>query len=302
MLTRTAVRPARWAGLAALACASITLGACGSSKSTTSAGAARGAHTLAISISESGNTALYTVPPSASGGLVTISLTNKGSMPHGAQFVLIRGNHSTQQALQALGASMKSGKTPAWLRAEGGPPAAYPHQTTSATQNLPAGKYLIADLGGPSNGPPAYTQLAVSGAGASGSLPSAPATVTAAANGKDKYKWQLSGAPLVTGQNRVTFASKGKATLHVVTLVRIVGNPSRQQIINFLKSNSNGPPPAFIDPTTFGGTAALDGGRSQVTTLSFTKPGKYVLVCPLRDRDGGKPHFEEGLFKTITVK
>src|SRR5205807_594311 len=132
-------------------------------------------------------------------------------------------------------------------------------------QNLPAGKYLVADFGGASNGPPAYTQLLVSSASASGSLPSAPATVTAAANGKDKYKWELSGAPLATGQNRIRFASKGKATLHLVGAFRIVGNASRQQMINFLKSNSNGPPPKFVDVTSFDATAALDGGRSQVS-------------------------------------
>jgi hypothetical protein len=27
-----------------------------------------------------------------------------------------------------------------------------------------------------------------------------------------------------------------------------------------------------------------------------------VLFCPLADRDGGKPHFEEGLLKTVDVK
>jgi plastocyanin len=301
MLMRTAVQHARWAGIAVSAFAAMTLGACGSSsKSTSSAGPSKGGHALSLTIRESGKTAAYTGPGSAAGGLVTISLTNKGSMPHGAQFVRITGNHSVPQALQGLGASMRSGKTPAWLRAEGGPATAYPGQTTSATQNLPAGKYLIADLGGPSNGPPAYTQLAVSGPSSSGSLPSAPATVTAAANGKDKYKWQLSGAPLATGQNRITFTSKGKATLHVLSAVRIVGHPSRQKLINALKSN--GPPPAFVDTSSFAGTGALDSGKSQVTSLTFAKPGTYVLFCPLHDRDGGKPHFEEGLLKTITVK
>ena len=108
MLMRAAMRHVRWAGLAALACAAITLGACGSSsKSSSSTTGAKGSHTLSLSISESGKTAVFTVPSSATGGLVTISLANKGSMPHGAQFVLIKGNHSTQQTLQALGASMK---------------------------------------------------------------------------------------------------------------------------------------------------------------------------------------------------
>ena len=79
-----------------------------------------------------------------------------------------------------------------------------------------------------------------------------------------------------------------------------MGHPTEKQIINVL--NSNGPPPAFVDTSSFTGTGALDSGLSQVTTLDFSKPGTYVLVCPLHDRDGGKPHFQEGQFKTITVK
>ena len=66
-----------------------------------------------------------------------------------------------------------------------------------------------------------------------------------------------------------------------------------------LKSNA---PPPFGDPSSFTTTAVLDGGLAQTTPLKFTKPGKYVLFCPLSDRDGGKPHFEQGLVTTVDVK
>ena len=70
-------------------------------------------------------------------------------------------------------------------------------------------------------------------------------------------------------------------------------------LIKALKSN--GKPPAFVlGPPAV--TSVLDGGKSEVTSFSLQKPGKYVLFCPLPDRDGGKPHFEEGLLTTVTVK
>jgi hypothetical protein len=49
-------------------------------------------------------------------------------------------------------------------------------------------------------------------------------------------------------------------------------------------------------------TGALDSGKSLTTQLTLSKPGTYLLFCPLIDRDGGKPHFAEGLLTTITVK
>ena len=69
-----------------------------------------------------------------------------------------------------------------------------------------------------------------------------------------------------------------------------------------MDSSSSQCRPLAIDPTSFASTAALDSGTSQVTTISFSKPGTYVIFCPLHDRDGGKPHFEEGLLKTVDVK
>jgi len=48
------------------------------------------------------------------------------------------------------------------------------------------------------------------------------------------------------------------------------------------------PPPAFVDQSSgFVSSAALDSGKSQVTSVTFAKPGTWVFFCPLRDRDGG---------------
>jgi hypothetical protein len=125
-------------------------------------------------------------------------------------------------------------------------------------------------------------------------------TVTATNPSKDHYKWQISGT-LHAGSDDVTFVSKGHSTLHELTAFRITGHPTKAQIINAL--NNNGPQlPSFIDGSSFVGTAVLDSGLSLSTQLQLSKPGTYVLFCHITDRDGGKPHFQQGLLSTITVQ
>lgn len=252
------------------------------------------AATMDISVAESGKTAKYTVPSSAKGGLVKVTLTNHGKAPHSGQLVRIEGNHTAQQVVKIISGNAE--KTPEWIRAEGGPSTANPGGSASATVNLPAGKYLVGDFNGPGS-KPAYAQFTVT-SGKTGSLPSTSTSVTAANPSKDKYKWNISGS-LKPGVQNLTFNSKGKEAIHLVAAFAVKGSPSKAELIKALKSN--GKPPSFaLGPPTF--SSVLDGGKSQVTSFSLQKPGKYVLFCPLPDRDGGKPHFEEGLLTTVTVK
>lgn len=282
-----------------VALSALALAACGSSKkktsSSTGATPAQQPTTLSISATESGKKASYSAPATIKGGLVTVTLQNNGKAPHSAQLARIEGNHTPQEVLKAVGGNNK--KTPSWIRGEGGPGNAPPGQTSTSTDILPAGNYLIID-GGNMNGPPGFKKLTVT-AGQSGSLPSTGTSVTAAAPAKDKYKWEISG-PLKAGENRLTFNSKGKDAIHLILAARVTGNPSKAKILDALKQN--GPPPKFIDQRSFTSTSVLDGGKSEVTSLSLAKPGEYVLFCPLSDRDGGKSHDQEGLVTTVNVK
>lgn len=291
-------RPLTGASVLLLVLAALAMTACGSSdskKSSTSAAGAKPA-ALSLSIAESGKAARFTAPASAKGGLVTVTLVNKGKMPHAAQLVRVTGNHTPAEAIKTIGSN--SDRTPAWIRGEGGVTTVGPGQTGTATLILPAGKYALVDSGGPGSGPPANTSLTVT-AGASGSLPSTPVTVTAAAPSKDHFKWEISGT-LKPGDNRLTFVSKGKDTIHFLGAFRVTGNPPEAAIKKAL--TTNGKPPAFFDQASFTETAVIDSGKSEVVSLSLRKPGQYVLFCPLKDRDGGKSHDQEGLLTKVTVK
>jgi hypothetical protein len=290
----------RWLPVGFLVVGSLALAACGSSSKKTSSSTATGgqASVLSLSISDAGTTAKYTAPTSIAGGLVNLQLTNRGQAPHAAQLIRIDAPHTLPQAEQALGSN--SNKTPAWIHFAGGVGRVPPGPPASAFVNLPPGQYIVADFG-PGNGQPAIAQLTVT-PGHTGSLPATPTTVTAANPSKDHYKWQISG-PLKAGTQLITFNSKGTTAQHLMAGARVTGNPSNATIIASLKkSRGSGSPPPFVDRSTIFGGASLDGGSTEVTPLVLSKPGTYVLFCPLTDRDGGKPHFEEGMLTRITVK
>jgi hypothetical protein len=281
------------------------LAACGSKKktksmSTTTTTTAPQPSVVAFAIVEQGKAAKFTVPSTVPGGLVDLKLTNAGKAPHSAQLIRFAGGHTAQDALKAVGGN--SHKTPAWLYGEGGVGATGPGQSSDVVQNLPAGKYVAVDLGagGPPSGPPTYSEFTVT-PGTDGKLPATPTTITAAAPAKDKYEWQIAGS-LQPGSNRLTFVSKGKDALHFIGAFRVTGHPSKAAIIKALKSN--GKPPAFVDQSSNIQTTVIDGGKSQVLSLDLpgSKSGdEYVLFCPLTDRDGGKPHFAEGLVTTVKI-
>jgi hypothetical protein len=272
--------------VAALAAAAAVAGCGGSSDSSSAAKAS-------VTYTKAGK---FTVPKAITGGLVDVSLKNQDTKaPHTAQLVQVTGGHSTQEAIKFLSAN--SDKTPEWIRGQGGPSAA-PGQTSTATVNLPSGQYIVTDLGGPgSSGPPATAPVKVNG-GSTGDLPSTDTTVTGESKGKDKYAWNVDG-DLKAGDNQITFKAQGKEAIHLLGAFRINGKHSDSEIAKALEG---GGPPPYVDQQSFTSTSILDGGLSQVTDLHLTKPGTYVLFCPLTDRDGGKPHFAEGMLTQVTVK
>jgi hypothetical protein len=255
---------------------------------------------LSMSISDTGKTASFQAPKTTKGGLVQVNLANKGQAPHGVQFIQYTGGHTAADVQQQLGSN--SDKIPDWVKLPGGIGSVDPGASQSATLNLPAGNYVLVDaaaLGGPSSGPPATAEMTVS-SGENGDLPSTSGDVTANETGKDKFAWELSG--LHTGQNDITFASKGDKSVHLIIAAPLKPDaPPDSQIVQDLKS-TNGPPPSYVDIQNAQSTAILDGGSAQTTKLNLKTPGKYLFFCPLTDRDGGKPHFEEGLLKTVDIK
>jgi hypothetical protein len=251
-----------------------------------------------VSIAEQGKKAKFTLPKSSQGGLVELEVRNNGKAPHGVQLIRYTGNHDVNDVLKQVQGN--TNKTPDWLQGQGGTGGIPPGQSDKATLNLPAGNYVVIDSAaffGP-GGPPAYAQTKFT-SGDTGDLPSTPATVKAAETGKDKYAWDISD--LKAGNNDITFDSEGKKALHIIIAAPVKGKaPALSQVKKDLATQ--GPPPPYIDFKNAQGSAVLDGGLSQTTSLNLKKPGQYIFFCPFSDRDGGKSHDQEGLLKVVTVK
>lgn len=252
------------------------------------------ASTLPVTITESKGVASYDVPESADGGLVEIKATNKGKAPHAIQLVGIEGDHSGDEALRII--TGNSPTTPDWIRADGGTSAIPPGKTVTAFVNLAEGKYVVADLGGPGGAPTVSKEFDVSG-GSDADLPETDAEVTGVAKGAERYGWEGSG--LKSGTNTLTFISEGRQTIHFIGAFKITGKHSDAEVKQALEG---GAPPSWVDQESFVETAALDGGKSQVTDLELKQAGTWVLFCPLTDREGGKPHFLEGMLKQVSIK
>jgi hypothetical protein len=281
----------RWptAALAALtlAVAAAILAGCGGGSETTPT-------KLKIGVTEEGKTASFTVPKSVEGGLVELTVTNAGKAPHGVQLVRYEAEHTAQEVLEKIGGESK--KTPDWIRGEGGIGMVEGGQSATATLNLEPGNFLIVDAI-QEGGKPATAEMEVT-EGEKGDLPSTQGSVTAEETGEDKYAWKVSG--LKAGNDQVTFNSEGENTIHLLVAVPLKGKvPPISKIKEDL--GKNGPPPAYVEFEKAQSSAVLDGGKSQTIPLNL-KSGKYLFFCPLTDRDGGKPHDQEGLLSVETVK
>jgi hypothetical protein len=267
--------------------------------------------TLALKVTDHGSTPTLTAPVSMRGGLLTIRLTNQGKVAHSAQFMLIRGGlptpnppkpptppkHTPAEALKLLASHPR--KIPVWLRAVGGVGPTAPGQTNQVTTYLTGGEYMVIDLGATASSTLGsgltHTSMRVD-PGNPGTLPKTPAAVIAA-KVKHGYQWTLSG--LRAGTDQVTFQSQGKKALHQLVALRLKGNPSLAQLKRAIQSNGTSQLADTSSPPS--ATAILDGNHSEVASLNLPA-GNYAFYCPLGDRNGGKPHYLEGLLNRFTVR
>ena len=66
------------------------------------------------------------------------------------------------------------------------------------------------------------------------------------------------------------------------------------------RSSSNSGPPPIVEEETFS-TAVLDTDEEQIIPVDL-KPGKWVMVCFISDREGGPPHIAKGMIREVEIK
>ena len=125
-----------------------------------------------------------------------------------------------------------------------------------------------------------------------GSLPSADTTITAKEYGFDV-------GDLKPGVNEIRFENDGKEIHHVVA-APIAPGSTIDDVRTFFQTEGEptGPPP--VDFESAAQTAVVDSGKALVTTFNL-QAGKYAFVCFIQDRQGGPPHFTQGMLQEVTV-
>ena len=243
-------------------------------------------------------------------GTVTIEFTNAGKVPHEFQLLRADGKRSAAEVKATITKLVESQKPlpiPAWFHAAGGVGPIAPRTTGTAKVILKAGTYYVADTQTPpnsNNAPPFLTQgafapIEAKGSKIGGALPGESTKVTVKDVGKDKFRFDNS--PLKTGTVTLEFDNTSKQFHHVIAVPLLPGK-TVADAKKALASNAppKGPPPIDFQNAT--SAAVLDPKSKEVAQLHLAKPGNYVLLCFLTDRNGkGKPHFEEGLLKKVKV-
>ena len=234
-------------------------------------------------------------PANISGGWQTIRLVNEGRDYHQIQFLQLPSGKTFADFQASLRADPARG-IPHWIHRRGGVNSVAPGAQAVAVVNLVPGDYVIV-CGIPGRrGQPHFVQ------GMMGSLqvkpspispttpPSADVTITAV-----DFSYALEGN-LTPGSRTINFKNEGTQA-HEVVLLKLQPWASTQYWLNAYL------PGGAPNPTgeTIGGVVGLDPGLDNYVQVDL-KPGRYGLLCFLRDPLTGGPHFTRGMWMDFEVK
>jgi hypothetical protein len=240
---------------------------------------------LAIELSGPAKKPIFDVPDSVEGGVVEIEFTSSVEGEHSAQIVGAKAGHTPQEALQAGAAWGERGKPlPDWVVLAGGTGDVPQGETTTVTQELAPGSYVVADLA--SN---VSAEFEVTGEAGAGDVSGDGGTITAT-----EYAFESDG--LEAGRNRVLFDNAGQEP-HLIGAIGIKEGRTFAEARRFFRTEKGEPP---IDESRGFSTAIVDGGVRQAVELDLDA-GKYVLICFIPDRKGGPPHVAKGMISEATV-
>jgi hypothetical protein len=282
--------PTRAMALAAAAALALTGAACGGDDDTDDpsgggGGAAAEPSRLAIELSGAPKNPTFSVPDSVEGGLVEIEFTNEVRGQHSAQLLRAEDGHTGAEALAAGNAWGEKGKgLPGWAIVAGGAGDVKQGASTTVTQNLEPGSYVVADL---NSG--ASAEFEVTGGAEAGEPAADGGTITAT-----EYAFEAEG--LSAGPSRILFDNAGGEP-HFVAAVGLAEGATAEDARRFFETEKGRAP--FDEGRAFS-TAVVEGGVKQAVDLDL-EPGRYALICFVPDRAGGPPHAVKGMISEATV-
>jgi hypothetical protein len=234
----------------------------------------------------------FTLPDTLLSGLTAFHLRNEGRQPHHLMLYRLDPGKRLSDVLAALAAG---GAHPGWMHAVGGPNAVPPGGESVGTVQLAPGSYVVfCHVKSPDQvihfAKGMLKALTVTPAGgAARPLPQADLTLTL----RD-YAFKFSRPPR-HGRQRILVRNVGTQA-HEVILSRLAPGKSSGDFVRWMNTQQ-GPPPVI----PWGGTTDLPPGGAMTIDVNL-EPGRYSLVCRVRDAADGRPHDEHGMHTDLVVR
>jgi uncharacterized cupredoxin-like copper-binding protein len=235
-------------------------------------------------------------PRSLPAGLTTFRLENHGTELHHLVIFKLNGGKSEEDLVKAMQAEGSEGRLPDWAVFEGGPAGIAPGAESNATLVLDPGNYALVCFIPSSDGMPHMAKgmmeplevVAEKGAAAAPE-PQADLTVKLV-----DYDFQMPES-LTTGRHVVRVDNAGIEP-HELVIWQLPPGKSLADVIAWVDGGLSGPPTgrpvAGLSPVGAGGHAYF---------VMDLPPGDYALICFVPDEGDGKPHYDHGMAKQITV-
>ena len=225
-------------------------------------------------------------------GLTTITLVNDGQELHHMQLVRLTDGKTVADLAEALGAHAP---LPAWVVLEGGPNGAQPGSSVNATLVLEPGQYAMYCRIPAPDGAAHLTKGMILGmwvepaTGAVAGMPAGDIQI-----GLFNYGFSLSTAP--TAGTHAFAVTNNADQPHEIAIVPLGSGETMQPWIDWVSGGYAGPPPGM----TTGGLTDIRPGQVQNFSATLA-PGRYGLICFVRDATDGKSHVLHGMTTTFTV-
>jgi hypothetical protein len=109
------------------------------------------------------------------------------------------------------------------------------------------------------------------------------------------------GASTLPADGRFLFKNRRNAGQpHFAVLQQVAAGTTTDQVLQFLQSGEQGPPPSWVLPGSLE-TGSLSPGRSMTVNYDLP-PGQYVLMCFFPDPEmDGMPHAFMGMLRMINL-
>jgi uncharacterized cupredoxin-like copper-binding protein len=225
-------------------------------------------------------------------GLTRMTLDNQGKELHHIQLIRLTDGKTPADFAQLP----PEGPPPAWAVPSGGPNAALPGATSSATLFLEPGTYLVACFIPSADGVPHIAKGMVMAMEVLPAEGSPTATVAAGDIAMSLFDYGFSMSPAPSAGTHTFTVTNQAAQPHEVVLVRLEPGATMAPWADWVKAGAKGPPPG----TPFAGLTAMAPGMVEDFTADLP-PGTYGLICFVPDATDGQPHLFHGMSTTFTV-